>query len=229
MIDFTPFHSIRDKLENNSLKINIDTLRTSVNKSTIRNYIDKKGFNLKRAENHSKISINTKKKLWTKEVTSLYYLLVPPAFKNIILSTPHKINQQSDYKAFMLTAYGLFQPHKPLHVESKKELEQIFNKFSVKSFDLAIDSPSPINLEDLRSFGMINHFHNTDYINNPLNLHHISKIKIYDKARQLREQQGVIIEPLHRLELTVQTKGKLRDMFVPLEEIEAVINKYSIA
>ena len=61
MIDFTPFRSIRDKLENNSLKINIDTLKTSVNKSTIRNYIDKKGFNLKRVKNHSKISINAKK------------------------------------------------------------------------------------------------------------------------------------------------------------------------
>jgi len=156
MIDFTPFHSIRDKLENNTLKINIDTLRTIVNKNTMKNYINKKGFILKKVENHSKISINAKKKLWTKEVTSLYYLSIPPRFKNIILSTPHKINQQSDYKEFNLVAYGLFQPNKPLHVETKKELVQMFDKFRVKSFDLTIDSIDPlISLGDLRSFGMV--------------------------------------------------------------------------
>jgi len=56
-------------------------------------------------------------------------------------------------------------------------------------------------------------------------LHHISKIKIYNKSKQLEEQQGVIIKPIHRLELTIQTKGRLRDMLIPLEEIEAVMDK----
>jgi len=228
MIDFTPFRSIRDKLLNfnKNIKINIDTLRTVVYKKTIRNYIDKKGFVLKKVQSHSRISINAKKQLWTKEVTSSYYLTIP-LFKNIILTTPHKLNQQSSYKSFLLTAYGLFQPTMPLQMQSKKELAKLFDKFKVKSFDLTIDSPSPLmSLEDLRSFGMINTFHNTHYVNNPPKLQHISKIKLYDKAKQLLNQQGVIVEDLYRVELTIKTKGKLRDMFIPLEEIKAIFAKF---
>ncbi len=78
-----------------------------------------------------------------------------PSTKNIYLATPYKLNQKSDYRKCNLVAFGLSQPNKPLHVEAKQELANIFNKFEVSSYDLAIDSSFPIDTSLLNNFGAI--------------------------------------------------------------------------
>lgn len=224
MIHFTPLRNIRYLFTNNSININIDTLTSIARKETINKYIIKEHFTKEEVKDHSKITIRAKKMLWTKEVTSAYQVKTPE-FKNILLSTPHHINQLTDYKCYKLSAFGLFQPHKPITQSTKQHLQKLFNKFSLYSFDLSIDSTHPLMDEaTLRTFGAVTLCYDTIYVNNPLKLKHISKIKIYNKAKQLQDQQKTNIPPLYRLELTIQTKGKLKEMFIPIEEIEKVLS-----
>lgn len=225
MIHFTPFRSVRYLFTNNSININIDTLTSIVRKETINKYIIKEQFTKEKVKRHTKISINAKKQLFDKkEVTSSYQVKLPQ-FENITLSTPHHINQSTDYKCYKLSAFGLFQPHKPISQNTKKHLQKLFNKFKLHSFDLAIDSKEPLMDKDtLRNFGAITEHQNTIYVNNPINFKHITKIKTYDKAKQIKGQQKQHIPPLYRLELTIRTNGKLKDMFIPLEEIERILS-----
>ena len=225
MIHFTPFRSVRYLFTNNSININIDTLRAIVRKETVNKYIIKKQFIKEVVKKNTKISGNVKKQLFDKKEVTSSYRVILPEFKNIKLSTPHRINQLTDYKCYKLSAFGLFQPHKPISQNTKQHLQKLFNKFSLDSFDLSIDSTHPLMDEaTLRTFGAVNIYRNTIYVNNPPNLKHISKIKIYNKAKQLQDQQKTYIPPLYRLELTIQTKGKLKDMFIPIEEIEKVLS-----
>lgn len=218
MIENTPFRNVEYILNNSAYKISIDTLRSLVYKRTFFDYVYKKGFNVKSIKSHSKISANVKKLLWTKKVTGLKQIITPH-FKNIITSTPHHINQESNYRKSNLTAFGLSQYNKPLHVEAKKEMIQLFTKFGVTSYDLAIDSSSPLDTSLLSNFGEITRKYSTLYVNKPHSLNHIRKICYYNKG-----QKDNLPYQLYRLELTVKTHGKLKDMFLPDEEIRQVID-----
>ena len=217
MIDFTPFRNVEYILNNSVHKISIDTLRSLVYKRTLFDYITKRGFEVKNIKSHSKISANVKKLLWTKKVTGLKQIITP-TFKNIITSTPHYLNQATDYKKCRLVAFGLSQYNKPLHVDARKELVQMFNKFDVVSFDLSIDFSTPLDTSVLSNFGEITSKYSTIYINKPYSLNNIAKICYYDKG-----QKDNLPYPLYRLELTIQTNGKLKNIFIPSEEILQVI------
>ncbi len=225
MIDFTSFRSVRVNLKENSLKFSIDTIRKTVRKDRLKRYIEKMNYKIKTVKSYSKISINAKKALFTKEITSLKQIFTPH-YKNILVSTPHYLNRKSNYRKCILTSFGLSQYTKPLPMKAKEEIGKLFNTFGVDSIDLAIDSHNPIKRGDLGIFGIVEHHRNTSYVNNPLNFSHITKIKYYDKTLQLREQQGLLIDRLiYRLELTIKTNGKLKDLYVPIEEIKAIINR----
>lgn len=216
-MEFTPLRSISKK----NYKFSIDTLSKTVTKSRLKSYLNKVAFLTKKIQAHSKISCNAKKRLFTSEITSASQIITPH-FKNLIAETPHELNQKSDYKKCNLIAFGLSQPHKPLHVKAKEELQGIFNTFGVDSFDLSIDNDIPISNELLGVFGMIEIHKNTAYVNNPPVFSYIQKIKYYNKALQLKEQQGVIIPPLYRLELTISSNGKLKELFIPHDEINQI-------
>lgn len=217
MIEFSPFRNVEYILSNSAFDISIDTLRSSVYKRTLFDYVSKRGFEVENIKSHSKISANAKKLLWTKQATGLKQIIIP-RFKNIITTTPHRLNQESNYKKTNLTAYGLSQHKKTLHVEAKKELVQIFNKFGVTSFDLSIDSSTPLDTSLLQNFGETANKYSTIYVNKPHSLRYITKMCYYDKA-----QKDNLPYPLYRLELTIKTHGKLKNMFIPYEEIRQII------
>lgn len=218
MLEFTPFRSVVQNMPQNSLKVSIDTLELEANKRTLESYLKKRGFSILMVKAHSKISANAKKKRVTKEVTSLYQVQMKN-FSNILLDTPHALNQKSNYKKYHLTAFGLSQYHKPLHVEAKRELEKLFNRFGVTKYDLTIDRVTPVKKNSLRAFGVLTSMQNTLYINQPLFFSYIERIRYYDKAFK----DGLDF-PLYRIELTIKCKGKLKDMFIPYEEVQRVIN-----
>jgi len=221
MIGFRAFPSMSKK----NYDFSIDTLTQTVRKDRLNKYFSKVGFLLQKIEAHNKISYNAKRRAFSNEVTSASQIITPH-FKNLTIETPHELNQQSNYRKCNLIAFGLSQPHRPLHVKAVEELQHMFNTFGVDSFDLAIDSHVPINTSLLKHFGAITIHYNTIYINEPPRFSYISKIKYYDKALQLKDQQGIILpHPLYRLELTIKTNGKLKDMFIPVEEIREVIKK----
>lgn len=217
MINYTPFPNVIDKLNNNELKFSIDTLRVEVRKNTMNKYCNKNNYEISPIKNHSKISINAKKELWTKEVTSKYQLITPD-YKNVTLSTPHYLNQSSGYKKYFLVTFGLSQPKKPLSINAMKNVEALYNKFGVDSFDLSIDSTKPLNEDSFGLFGLITRCNTTIYINNPIGFPHISKMCYYDKA-----YKDGLHYPLYRLELKINTFGKLGNMFIPISEIVEVI------
>lgn len=216
MLEFTPFRSVVKNMPENSLKVSIDTLELEASKRTLERYLNKRGFSLLLVKAHSKISANAKKKRVTKEVTSLYQVSTP-YFKNILIDTPHQLNQNSNYSKYHLTAFGLSQYHKPLHVGAKRELEKLFNRFGVTKYDLAIDRVTPIDKSSLRAFGMLTNMQNTLYINRPLFFSYIERIRYYDKAFK----DGLDF-PLYRIELTIKCKGKLKELFIPHDEVREV-------
>lgn len=217
MIEFTPYRNVELFQENLGLKIDVDSLRKIVNKSTLIKYLMQKDFTIKEIKSNSRVSASAKRMLWTKETTSLKQVITP-RFKNIILTTPHHLNQASEYKKCNLIVFGLAQPKKPLHIEAQQELSLLFNKFGVDSHDLSIDTPYCINTGRLSDFGDLTNKYSTVYVNHP-NFKHISKVCYYDKA--LKDNLPF---PLYRLELTIQTKDKLQNMFIPTDELETIIN-----
>jgi repressor of nif and glnA expression len=212
MIDYAPFRNVEHK----SVKISIDSIRSQAYKSTLKAFINKQGYKLKEIKSYSKISINAKKLLWSKEVTSLHQLHISH-FKNIYVATPHKLNQKSEYRKCNIVAFGLSQITRPLHVETKQQLADIFNKFGVTSLDLSVDSEIPIDTSLLEDFGTVTKAFTTCYINKP-NIPHISKICYYDKSFK-----DSLSRPLYRLELTIRASGKLKDLFIPYDEIKKVL------
>lgn len=222
MIDFTPFRNVEYILNNSAYKISIDTLRSLVYKKTLLNYVSKKDFEIKSIKSHSPISANVKKLLWTKQVTASKQIITPH-FKNITASTPHYLNQESNYRKFNLVAFGLSQYKKTLHEEAKEELMKMFNKFSVTSFDLSIDFSTPLDTSLLKNLGDITSKYSTVYVNKPYNLRKIAKMCYYDKAKK-----DNLPYPLYRLELTIKTHGKLKDMFIPHNEIQNVLSCINI-
>jgi len=218
MIDFSPFPNVDRISPFSHLRISIDTIRISPYKNTISKYIANKDFKLETIKSNSKISANVKKLLWNKQTTSLKRIIMPH-FKNIIMATPDYLNQKSNYKKCVVTAFGLSQPNKPLHVEAKEELQHLFNKFNIISFDLSIDSSKPIDTSHLGVFGAVTRKYTTQYINKPLYLSSVSKICYYDKSFK-----DNLSYPLYRLELTIKTSGRLREMIIPFDEIELILN-----
>ncbi len=217
MMKNNPLRSVSKNFIEKRLKFSIDTLRTEVRKDTFINYCKRSSCSIIEVKKNTPISINAKRKIFTKEVTSMHQIQTPN-FSNVIISTPHKLNQESDYKKCRLTAFGLSQPDKPLRDEATENIIKIFNKFGVTSFDLAIDSEAPFNTSLLSYFGVSVQCLNTIYINEPLNLSYIAKIKHYDKA-----YKDNLPNPLYRLELTIKTSGKFEDMFIPAEEISQIL------
>ena len=221
MIEFTPYRNVENIINNSAYKISIDTLRSLVYKRTLFDYLTKRGLKVKNIKSHSKISANVKKLLWTKKTTGVKQIITP-YFKNIIVTTPYYLNRESNYRKFSLIAFGLSQYNKPLHAEAKKELLQMFSKFDVTSYDLSIDLSHPLDTSILSNFGEITSKYSTIYINKPYGFNNIAKICYYDKGRK-----DNLHYQLYRLELTIKTKGKLQDMFLPDGEIHQIIEKIS--
>lgn len=215
------FTSLRDLAKNrhfpNVSKIDVDSIRVTVLKKTVHKLL-KHGWRIEKVKSHSPISIHAKQKLFTKEVTSLYYLIVPCGFKNIILETPHFLNASSDYKKYKLTIFGLSQPKKPLTDETIRHIKFLLKRLEIEEIDICIDSPSLINDEVFKAFGKHNKCHSTLYINKPLGLNYITKICYYNK-----QFKDTLKEHLYRLELTCKTRGKIGTLFVPYDEVETVL------
>ena len=164
---------------NISLKIGIDSIRATPLKSTIEKIITQTGWHKKEVQSHSKISAHAKRKLVTKEVTSSYYLITQTGFKNILLETPHTLNQSSNYKKYKLTIYGLSQPKKPLSYATIDELHSLLKRLEVIEIDICLDSTNALNMEALRPFGAIDEHFTTAYLQT-------QRIKLHHKAMLLR-------------------------------------------
>ncbi len=186
------------------LDIQIDSIRLEVLKNTIIKTAKKLNFELYEVKKNSKISTKAKKKKHTKEITSSHYIQTPSGFKNILLETPHELNQRSDYKKYLLTIFGLSQPNKPLSQDTINEILNFIKNLEVFELDISIDSTKPLSIEALLVFGAINKSHATSYINRPMGLAYITKLCYYNK--QFKDQ---LEAPLYRLELTCKSKGKL--------------------
>lgn len=220
----TEVHKIAQKVGypnvgNNSLNISIDTLTANPLKTTLKKAINKLNFGVEKVKSHSKISANAKKRLFTKEVTSSCYIVTETNFKNILIETPHALNQSSNYRKCRLTAFGLSQPNKPVTQSTIDELQKLFNKLDIVSLDISFDSEIPIDIHPLKeAFGKITKDFTTSYINDPIGLSYIPKICYYDK-----QAKDNLLHPLYRLELTCKTKGRLSSLFVPIDEIKAIL------
>ena len=216
MIEFTPLRSVRKK----GIEISIDTLTTTARKDTLKKYILKEGFSLNKIKSNSRISAKVKKQLFTREVTSAFQVFTPE-FKNIILTTPPKLNDQSNYRKYQVTAFGLSQPNNPLHVKAKTNINNLFNKFKVDSFDLSFDTSVPIDEDRLKLFGATTQGSATTlYVNDPMRFSYITKLCYYHK--HIKDDLSY---PLYRLEATITSNGRLNDMFIPKDEIQELINQ----
>jgi len=204
----------------NSLEIGVDTLTTTANKSALKTYCDTNGFLSKKIESHSKISANVKRTLFDREYTNQHQIITPSGYKNLITRCNTTLNRLSDHKKAELIAFGLASRKSPLHVNMMvDEVTGLFNRFGVESFDLCIDAYQPIQEERLKPFGKVEQYLSTLYINEPLRTVYITKMKLYDKAAKDKLSYN-----LWRLELTIQTKGKLQNMFIPTDEIKSIID-----
>lgn len=201
-----------------------DTLRAIVRKKTFKAYCIKQGYKIKEIKSHSKISSNAKRLLFTKEVTSLHQIIAPDGYKNIYLSTPHHLNQSSNYTKGFLVAFGLGSYKKPLTDEAKEDIITLFNRFSVDSADIARDTPLKPNIEDLTAFGEVITYLSSYYVNNPLGLTDVTKIKLYDKA--LKDK---LSKPLFRLEFTLKASAKIDNLMLNDREIKECLERVKIA
>lgn len=204
---------------NLSLRLGIDSIRATPLKSTLERILSQTGWNKKEVQSHSKISAHAKRKKATKEVTSSHYIITHTGFKNILLETPHALNQSSNYTKYNLSIFGLTQPKKPLNSATIEELQCLLKRLEVIEMDICLDSTNALNLEGLRAFGMINTHFTTAYLHNPKGLSYITKLCYYDK-----QAKDHLINALYRLELTCQTRGKIGTLFVPIDEVKAILN-----
>lgn len=204
---------------NLSLRLGIDSIRATPLKSTIEKILSQTGWIKKEVQSHSKISAHAKRKKATKEVTSAFYIITHTGFKNIILETPHALNQSSNYTKYKLTIYGLSQPNKPLSSATIEELQCLLKRLEVIEMDISLDSTNALNLEALRAFGVIDTHFTTTYLHNPKGLSYITKLCYYDK-----QAKDHLKDALYRLELTCTTRGKIGALFVPFDEVKAILN-----
>ncbi|MBN2963169.1 hypothetical protein JWV37_00110 [Sulfurospirillum sp. T05] len=204
----------------NSLRLGIDSIRVTPLKSTIEKILTQTGWNKKEVQSHSKISAHAKRKKATKEITSAFYIITHTGFKNILLETPHALNQSSNYKKYNLTIFGLTQPKNSLSSATIEELQRLLKRLEVIEIDICLDSTNALNLEGLRAFGALDTHFTTAYLNNPKNLTYITKLCYYDK-----QAKDDLKKSLYRLELTCKTRGKVGALFIPTDEIVEILNK----
>ena len=202
----------------NVSKIGIDSIRIIVLKKTI-DKLSLEGWCIEKVKSYSHISIHVKKKLYSKEVTSLHYLITPSGFKNIILETPHSLNVSSDYKKYHLVIFGLSQPNKPLNSAKINDISRLLKRLEIDEIDICIDSPHVIDDKAFKTFGKHKKYYSTLYVNNPLGLSYVTKICYYDKRFK-----DTLKESLYRLEITCKTKGKIGTLFIPYDEVQIIFN-----
>ncbi|ATB70386.1 hypothetical protein SJPD1_2290 [Sulfurospirillum diekertiae] len=203
-----------------SLRLGIDSIRVTPLKSTIERILSQTGWIKKEVQSHSKISAHAKRKKATKEITSAFYIITHTGFKNILLETPHALNQSSNYTKYKLTIFGLSQPNKPLSNATLEELHSLLKRLEVIELDICIDSTNALNLEALlRAFGIKDPCFTTSYIHNPKGLSYITKLCYYDK-----QAKDHLKDALYRLELTCTTRGKIGALFVPFDEVKVILN-----
>lgn len=206
-----PFRSVES--------IKADTVRTIVRKSGVYSWMERNGWEMHEVKKHSKVSANVKRARFSKKsVTSSVQCISPHGLKRVTVSTPHHLNEASDYKKAMLTAFGLHQYDKPLTLEQIQDVQKLFGRFELHSMDIAFDLTHPVSDEELGMFGELTQWYNTTYVNHPLGFHSITKIKTYDKAKQQE-----LLKPLYRLELTVRVSGKLHALELNTDEVEMIL------
>lgn len=201
------------------LRLGIDSIRATPLKSTIEKILSQTGWIKKEVQSHSKISAHAKRKKATKETTSTFYIITHTGFKNILLETPHALNQSSNYTKYKLTIYGLSQPKRLLSSATIEELQRLLKRLEVQELDICIDSNNALNLEGLRAFGVIDPCFTTSYLHNPKGLSYITRLCYYDK-----QAKDHLKDALYRLELTCITRGKIGALFVPFDEVKAILN-----
>ena len=199
-------------------KLGIDSIRSTPLKATIKSIATQTGWKLEKVQSHSKISAHAKKKTASKEITSLWQLITKTGFGNILLETPHAINQSSEYKKYQLTIFGLSQPNKPLNNATIGELQHLLKRLEVSEIDICFDSTNPLNMEAFKLFGTIDTHFSTTYLHNPRGLTYITKLCYYNKQRK-----DSLSMPLYRLELTCKTRGKIGTLFIPLDDIRTIL------
>lgn len=203
---------------NISLNLGIDTIRSTPLKTTIKNFAKQEDWKLEKVQSHSKISAHAKRKITSKEITSLWQLITKTGFGNILLETPNALNQSSEYKKFQLTIFGLSQPNKPLNNSTIGELQHLLKRLEVSEIDICIDSANPLNMEAFKLFGTIDTHYSTTYLHRPQGLAYITKICYYNK-----QHKDSLSMPLYRLELTCKTRGKIGTLFIPLDDIRTIL------
>lgn len=159
----------------------------------------------------------------TKEFTSTCNMITTRKFHNILITTPHALNQSSNYKKYMLELFGLHQPNRLLDSEIIGELKLLIHRLEIIEIDICFDSDLPLNLNALKYFGKPTFCFTTCYLNNPIGLSYITKICYYDKR-----VKDHLSKACYRLELTCITKGKIGELFIPYDEVIMVLNHCKI-
>lgn len=203
------------------LNLGIDSIRATPLKSTIKKVVAKLNWTLEKVQSHTKISAHAKRKTASKEITSLWRLITKSGFGNILLETPNELNQSSDHKKYKLTIFGLSQPNKPLSNATLEELHSLLKRLEVIELDICIDSNNALNLEALNTFGAIDTHYTTSYLHKPRGLSYITKLCYYNK-----QAKDNLLEPLYRLELTCKTRGHIGTLFVPIDEIKTILDRF---
>ena len=202
-------------------KLGIDSIRSTPLKATIKSIATQTGWKLEKVQSHTKISAHAKRKTASKEITSLWRLMTKSGFGNILLETPNELNQSSDHKKYKLTIFGLSQPNKPLSNATLEELHSLLKRLEVIELDICIDSNNALNLEALNTFGAIDTHYTTSYLHMPRGLSYITKLCYYNK-----QAKDNLLEPLYRLELTCKTRGHIGTLFVPINEIKTILDRF---
>lgn len=215
----TMLENIQNTVLRNVSKINIDSLRIVLLKKTLKSFLERMPkWKLEEVQKNTRISAHAKHKAMTKECTSVYGMITARKFQNILITTPHALNQSSNYKKYMLEAFGLHQPSKLLDSEVIDELKQLINRLEISEIDICIDSELPLDMNALKMFGRQTFYFSTCYINNPIGLSYITKICYYDKR-----VKDHLEKPCYRLELRCITKGKIGTLYIPYDEVIEVL------
>lgn len=206
----TMLKTLQNPTLRNVSKINIDSTRLVLLKKTLKDYLARMPkWKFAEIKKNSRISAHAKNKAMTKEFTSIYHMITTRKFQNILITTPHALNQSSNYKKYMLELFGLHQPNKPLDSEVIEELKLLIHRLEIIEIDICFDSELPLNINALKCFGKQTFWFTTCYINNPIGLSYITKICYYNK-----KAKDHLSKPCYRLELTCTTKGKIGELFI---------------
>ncbi len=202
------FPSISNNISNiSNYIIGIDTLRAQVYRDTFHRFLSSHNKKFERVRPHTKVSINAK----NKKSGGKRYL----ADNGVII----KPSQEKNGRTYEIEAYGLAQYKKP-----KRDydfIQCLFYKFGLSGFDLAIDFEKPLDIKCLNKYGRGSWFQSTYYLNRPIGLEHIERVKYYDKARQ-----SELSYPVYRLEITCRVLKRVKaseGIQIPTNEIKSIL------